>query len=293
MNELKLIGQSTECKAVDKRRIIVQDTRLFKNLLNGEDRDIFLASTKRQIYEIGGRELVDKINMLVKVIASDIGLRQASEQEITRFTEILRKYYSGISLQEIRLAFEMASVGRLDSYLPVDKNGQPDKNHYQVFSVDYISKILNAYLKRRQETEHKAYTALPKSEADYNPEKVAYYNREWKKTVIITFLKYKYRGKLDNSINAFLIYSELNKLGLAEPIEITEEDKKEAVARLLRKVHAGIIKEFIGECIRRQQTMNSDVISEAGLIAREKALIRSFARMVDEEIQIMDYITLN
>lgn len=49
-------------------------------------------------------------------------------------------------------------------------------------------------------------------------------------------------------------------------------------------------KEFIAECIRRQQTKHTDVISEAGLIAKEKALLKSFDRMVRDEVQIQDYI---
>ena len=113
-----------------------------------------------------------------------------------------------------------------------------------------------------------------------------------KRAVIVSFLAYKYRGKLPDNVNSFLIYAEIERLGLAEPIQVTEDDKKEAVARLLRKAHTGVIKEFVAECIRHLQTKHSDVISEAGLIAKEKALIKSFEVMVKKEIQITDYITL-
>ena len=89
-----------------------------------------------------------------------------------------------------------------------------------------------------------------------------------------------------------MIYAEIERLGLAEPIQVTEADKKEAVARLLRKTHTGVIKEFVAECIRHLQTKHSDVIAESGLIAKEKALIKSFEAMAKEEIQITDYITL-
>lgn len=289
---MRLIGNTSENKAVDRRRIIANNPMLINCLRNDEDKAIFFAATKKQVHEMSDSELVEKSNMLVKVIVSDVGLKQATEHEVIRFTEIIKKYYSGVSLQEIKIAFEMASVGRLDDYLPLDRNGQPDKNHYQSFSIDYISKILNAYLKRRNETEDKIYTALPNGDIRITSEMKEFYNRERKKTIITSFLSYKYRGKLPDNVNSSLIYAEIDRLGMAEPIQVTEADKKEAVARLLRKAHTGLINEFVAQCIRYQQTSHYDVNPEAGLIAEEKALIKSFEIMAKEEIQITDYITL-
>lgn len=299
MNELEKIERETDLaisntgirRAIDVRSQLMQIPEVIKSL-SYVDRQILKASTNIPIKEMPDEEFTTKVAALSRYILMDAGLRNASDYELTRFAAILRMYYSMFSLQDIRMAFELAMTGELDDFLPTDKNGKPDKNHYQSFNVEYISKILNAYKKRRGETEHKAYTALPQPKSQISPEKKAYYRWEMKRTVIVSFLAYKYRGKLPDNVNSFLIYAEIERLGLAEPIQVTEADKQEAVARLLRKAHTGVIKEFVAECIRHLQTKHSDVIAEAGLIAKEKALIKSFEAMANEEIQITDYIRL-
>lgn len=299
MNEIQKMDSATDLaifkpgisRAIDVRSQLLQIPEVMQTLLPIE-RQMLEASTKTPIQEIPDEELTRKIAALSKYIAMDAGIKNVGDYALTRFVTVLKLYYPLFSLQEIRMAFELAMTGELDEFLPRDKDGNPDKNHYQSFNVEYISKILNAYKKRRQETEHKVYTALPQTDREMSPATMAYYREEMKRGVIASFLAYKYRGKLPDNVNLYSIYSELDKLGLAEPIQVTEADKKEAVARLLRKAHTGVIKEFVAECIRHLQTKHSDVISEAGLIAKEKALIKSFEVMAKEEIQITDYITL-
>lgn len=299
MNEIKKMDSTTDLavlqpgtyRAIDVRRQMITVPEVIQALTPIERR-IFEASIKTPVADFSDEELTHKVGLIAKYIARDAGIKSVDDYEIARFMTVLKLYYSLFSLREIRMAFEFAMTGELDEFLPRDKDGNPDKNHYQTFNIEYITKILNAYKKRRREAVHKAYTALPQPKKQISPETKAYYMREMKRKVILSFLYYKYRGKLPDDINSFLIYNEINILGLAEPIQVTEADKKEAVVRLLRKAHTGVIKEFVAECIRRLQTKHSDVISEARLIAKEKALIKSFEIMVKEEIQITDYITL-
>lgn len=299
MNEIQKIDRTTDLavlqpgtyRAIDVRSQMITVPEVIQALTPIERR-MFEASIKTPVADFSDKELTHKVGLIAKYIARDAGIKSVDDYEIARFMTVLKLYYSLFSLQEIRMAFEFAMTGELDEFLPRDKDGNPDKNHYQTFNIEYITKILNAYKKRRRETEHKAYTALPQPKSQISPETKAYYRREMKRTVIVSFLAYKYRGKLPDNVNSFLIYAEIDRLGLAEPIQVTEADKKEAVARLLRKAHTGVIKEFVAECIRHLQTKHSDVISEAGLIAKEKALIKSFEVMAKEEIQITDYITL-
>ena len=299
MDEIKKIDKATDLaifkpgmsRAIDVRSQLLNVPEVIQ-ALNQIERQVLEASIKTPIADISDEELTRKIAALGKYIARDAGIKNVDDYSLTRFVTVLKSYYPLFSLQEIRIAFELSMAGELDEFLPRDKYGNPDKNHYQTFNIEYITKILNAYKKRRQETEYKAYTALPQPESQISPETRAYYRREMKRTVIVSFLSYKYRGKLPDNVNSFLIYTEIERLGLAEPIQVTEADKKEAVARLLRKTHTGVIKEFVAECIRHLQTKHSDVIAESGLIAKEKALIKSFEAMAKEEIQITDYITL-
>lgn len=299
MDEIRKIDRATDLaifkpgmsRAIDVRSQLLNVPEVIQ-ALNQIERQVLEASIKTPIADISDEELTRKTAALGKYIARDAGIKNVDDYSLTRFVTVLKSYYPLFSLQEIRIAFELSMAGELDEFLPRDKYGNPDKNHYQTFNIEYITKILNAYKKRRQETEYKAYTALPQPESQISPETRAYYRREMKRTVIVSFLAYKYRGKLPDNVNSFLIYTEIERLGLAEPIQVTEADKKEAVARLLRKAHIGLINEFMAQCIRYQQTKHSEVISEAKLIAEEKALIKSFEVMAKEEIQITDYITL-
>lgn len=74
------------------------------------------------------------------------------------------------------------------------------------------------------------------------------------------------------------------------PISVSEEDKQEAMNRLLKKASDGLIRDFIATCIRQQQTRHADVISEAYLVAKERALISTFAALEREEMQITNYV---
>lgn len=300
MNDIQKIDKTTDlaisqpgtCRAIDVRCQIINVPEVI-NALTPIERRMFEASIKTPVADISEEELTYKVGLIAKYITRDAGIKKVDDYDIARFMNVLKSYYSLLSLQEIRMAFELAMTGGLDEYLPRDKDGNPDKNHYQTFNIEYITKILNAYKKCRRETEYKAYTALPRQTNNISEETKAHYKRAWKKTFMNSFLRYKYRGELPDNVNFFLLYSEIKKVGLAEPINVTEADRKEAVSRMLKKTHTGVIKEFIAECIRRQQTNNSDVISEAGLIAMEKALVRSFDEIIKEEIQITDYITLD
>ena len=297
MGELQKISQATglslfsqgQARAIDARRQMSTIPQVAQALTPVE-RSIFAASIKKPIADYTDEELARNTALIVKKITLDEGIKSISEHDVTRFMQLLKTYYSQYSLHEIRLAFELALVGELDEYLPKDRDGNPDKSHYQSFNAAFISKILQAYGKRRREVEANAYSALPAPERKVAPETISFYSREWKMSLINFYLAYKYRGKLSGHINLYRVYEKLSRVGLAEPYEITESDKKEAVARLLSKVHTGLIKEFIGECIRYQQTKHSDVAAEARSIAIEKALARTFDRMAKDEVQITDYI---
>lgn len=75
--------------------------------------------------------------------------------------DILKRYYSDMTLADIKMAFELATTGELDEYLPKDKQGNPDKNHYQQFNADYFAKILKAYKQKQTDVIDKAYKAIP------------------------------------------------------------------------------------------------------------------------------------
>lgn len=279
------------CKALDVRREMLNVHQVIETLTPVE-KSMFLASTKTPIAELGQQELLDKIEKLTKYISIDVGIKNLDGYYVTRFTDILLRYYSTLTLNEIKLAFELSMAGELDAYLPKDRDGNPDKNHYQAFNVEYITKILNAYKKRSRDAEHKAYMALPAPNNELPPETKELYRQHTINMIIGKFKEYQ-TGKIKfDDVNDFVIYNELEAKGLAFPIEVTEDDEKEAVTQLIKKSQSGLINKFVGECIRRLQTKHSDVPGQALIIARRRAIMRSFDKIIKDNIQLTEYFKL-
>ena len=279
-----------EGKLASKREIIsfAATDKPFLGTLNVRERKVLYAMGKMPIRakkEDFAGVLAGKI---IDRASVDIGIKDISEAQRRRFVEIAIENYGWLSALDFANAFEFAATSTLDDYFPKNANGTPKKEHYQNFSTDYVCRVMDAYIRYRGLLEDKLYK-LKLPDARYALESKV----KRIPFVLFAYLAYKYRND-DTFIRRYpvTLYEKLYKVGLVEPVEVTMVDKEEAVKRLINKSHTGIIKEFVAECIRHQQAKHQDVIAEAGLIAKEKALIKSFEVMAKEEIQITDYITL-
>ena len=259
------------------------------------EKAVFLASTAKTIAEYNAAELAAELATALKWICKDVGYRSPDESDrqylVIRTAEILKRYYAGLTLKDFRMAFEMSLTGELDDFLPRGRDGQPDRNHYQQFNAEYVCKILNAYKGRRGWILKKAYENVPKPEEKPDPGKERYYRNETRRDCINAFLEYKYRGRMPqlSPIGEMLCYNALAAVGLADEIEITLADQKEIWQRTIndyaRRGH-------IGDVRRLKDAGTGDPELEHGsfVLARRKALKRTFAWMAEQEIQITDYI---
>lgn len=284
----KAIAYPGYSKAIEVRREMAKLPEVM-DALNNAEKMIFLATTKDPIADMETKELCTKSGTLAKFVSRDAGIKQIDEYDVTRFVDILQRYYSSLTLAEVKLAFEFAMAGELDSYLPRDRDGNPDKNHYQAFSVEYVTKILNAFRKKKFEVESKAYDAIPQIIGPTDRQK-EYYLKFVKDQAINIYLSYKYTGKIGEKCEERIIYQVLEKLGLAEPVCVTKDDKKKAMNNLLRKAQSGIIKPFVAECIRRIGTNHEAVIDSAYYLARSRAIRKSLDLIIKEEIQLIELI---
>ena len=158
---LEIYNTKPGTKAIEVRRIMVQLPEVAK-ALNPVEKYVFAASTKTPIAEIDDAKLVENLSLLFKRIAIDVGyIIPQNENDWDyiqyRLLDILKRYYSDMTLADIKMAFELATTGELDEYLPKDKQGNPDKNHYQQFNADYFAKILKAYKQKQTDVIDKAY----------------------------------------------------------------------------------------------------------------------------------------
>ena len=254
--------------------------------LNPIDRDIWVASTKKPIADYSPEELTNHVGKLSAMIAKDAGIKQIDTYSATRFVDILRKYYYTLSLSEIKTAFELGMTGQLDEYLPKDKNGHPDRHHYQSFSIDYVTKILNAYKRKFSDVETKVYTSLPAPEKVVTEQEKQFYINHFRETLRKTYIVYKYKGIIEERMNDLLVYDALERMGYAEPIKVTPVDMKCAVSRLTNKQHKGVLNDFIGSCIRSMGVKHDSVPHEALILARKRAIRETFDYMIKNEINI-------
>ena len=292
---LAIYNPTPGTKAIDIRRQMVQLPEVAKSL-SGVEKYIFVASTKTQIAEIDDATLVAKTGQMFRFIALDVGYIIPTNTDdwayiCTRLSDILKKYYSQMTLADIKLAFELATTGELDDYLPKDRNGQPDKAHYQQFNADYFAKILNAYRRKQNGVIHKAYQALPEPKKELTPEQKRYYHNDIESRNRLAFLQYKYTGRVDFGIaGEMFVYDWLVKVGLADTVKETEDDRREALGRFLARAARGFVNEFTVYHVRKDGTKSKEIDYTAFEVARRKEIIKAFDRMIADGLQVDNYL---
>lgn len=281
--------------AIDIRRKMVQLPEVAKALTPVE-KYIFAASTKTQISEMDDGILISKTAQMFRYIAMDVGyIIPQNENDWayiqTRLVDILKRYYSYLTLADIKLAFELATTGELDDFLPRDSQGNPDKKHYQQFNADYFAKILGAYRKKQNEVIGKAYKALPEPKIEMTPEQNRYYHNLREARNRIVFLRYKYTGKISFEFgDEMFLYDWLLKFGFADEVEATDDDRKQAFAKYMHRAAIGMINKYTAFNVRRKGIDSPEIDFTAFEVARKKEIIRAFDRMIAEEIQIDNYL---
>lgn len=265
--------------------------------LDRSERLILGASITKQVKDYTLEALAGELTKSLRWIARDIGYTIKGEddwQYITiRTAQLLKRYYETLSVDDFRLAFEMAVAGELEAYLPRDWKGNADARHYQQFSAEYVCKILNAYKVKRGMALRKAEAAGPKKESGV-PEKDQMENaRRMRSELIWCWLHYKHRGWFPalSPIQEMRFYEILAGVGLADEIEVTEAERKAILTKALMH-YAG--QGMVGDMTRlkKEGTDADELKGEAARLARKTALFRALKEIVDNDIILTDYIQI-
>lgn len=280
--------------AIAIRRAIAR-TPAIVDKLEPIERSVFLASTAKIAQEYNDAELANVMADTLKWVAKDIGVRDTESPDwkvtIVRFVQIFKRYYPFFSVNDIRMAFELMVTGELNDYLPKDRYGNPDKDHYQMFNADYFCRIMNAYKQYRNVVINRVTEMVPKPEQGRDKINEANAARSMRCEIINAFLHYKYRGYLPaiSPIMEMLAYNELSKVGLADDFVVTEQEQQLILRRTLYNLTQ---RQMLGDKQRvEQQGIKAPEIQHpAYVMARYNALKRAFSEMVEREIQITDYI---
>lgn len=293
---LAIYNPTPGTKAIDIRRQMLQLPEVAKSL-SGVEKYIFAASTKTQIADIDDETLIAKTGQMFRFIAMDVGFIIPTENRddwtyiCTRLLDLLKRYYSQLTLSEVKLAFELLITGELDDYLPKDRDGNAERKHYQQFNADYFAKVLNAYCRKQNQVIGKAYTALPEPKKELSPEQIRYYRNQSVMTCLMCFLRYKYTGRLVFGLtDEMFVYNWLLGVRLADEVKETEDDRKEAYNRFLARAARGFVNEFTVYHVRKQETQSPEIDYTAFEVARRKEIKRTFDRMIKDEIYIYHYL---
>lgn len=276
-------------------RIGMAKNPVVMDALGPVERSVFLATIAKPIGDYAERELADEVAKALKYIAKDVGYRDADGSEmgylVVRVCEILKRYYSALTLKDFRMAFEMSLTGELDEYLPKGRDGQPDRGHYQQFNAEYVCKIINAYRFRRAAVLRKAVDAQPVEPEGLSPEQEAEIHNGVVADCIGAFEYYKENGRLPEltPIAEMLYYQMLSDAGLAPQIVVTTEEQKYILIRtinaLARKGMAGDVRQ-----LEQDGTDSPDIQHGAFMRARRKALGEAFAKIMSDGLDIRNFV---
>lgn len=260
------------------------------------EKAVFLASTAKTIAEYDANELSIELAKALKWIAKDVGYRATDESErgylVVRVAEILKRYYDGLTMRDFKMAFEMSITGELDEYLPKGRDGQADRGHYQQFNAEYVCKILNAYKLRRASVLKRAYDAMPEQEAKPNAKVVSELMLRQKQIFIEVLENYRINERFPDGmtpITEIICCNVLANCGLMPEIEVTPQEQQQIFQRTMNHyARMGNVGDL--ERLRKAGPTDQELQQKAFTLARRKALQSTIERIINDGVDIAQYI---
>lgn len=278
---------------VGRNRELIQSNKIKQ--LSKVDQRIFVESTKRLISEEESEEKkIEYLGIIFIGVCSDFGLnapeRSAVKSVFSSIFDVVDLYFDDLSFAEVKLAWRLLAVGELDNYLPKDRYGNPDKNHYGSLNVDYVTKVLKAYQKRKADMMAKTTALLPDKPKATPEQERAFLNLQ-ANNFIFAIMKYKYSGRFkvesDRLISAST-FKYMERLGYDMDTIPTYEDKKLALAQFKGRPINSFAQVFEKECLATVGIEHEAVYFRALMIAKKRLLFRYWDEMLIEEDSIKD-----
>lgn len=265
-------GQS----ALDIRRTLPDNASIKQNLTN-EEYKILQASCKQHLSEMEEADAAYKVKTQLHFVAIETGYHKPQDALTwqylqTRLYTFLREHYGGLSIEDIKCAFDLLAFGRLDQYLPKNAYGTPDRSHYQQFTPEYFAKVLNAYKQVQNAVISKARAMLPEQKKEQQGDGNEYWNNKLREAYYI----YKYRGKLE--LAPYLILHALKHMRRVHynlDVEITEQDKSKAYWEYLRQAAHGLQNENEAVYVKRKGK-DAEPLAEATRTNAQVRLIQEY-----------------
>lgn len=256
--------------------------------LSKVDQKIFRDSTLLLVSECTDeRKRIDNFSKVLNGVCLETGLKMPDVRDAGSIfyavCDVIDMYFDDLSFNEIRLAWRLLAVGELDPFLPKDRYGSPDKNHYGSLSVDYISKVLKAYKKRKIETMERVSQIMPDEKPKPTPEQEKMFLNLQAYNFVLALLKYKYSGRFrierDRIINEST-FAYMERLGYDMSVVPTLADKKEALFQFQGRPVNSFAQIFEKECISKFGIDHEAVYFRAVLISKKRKLFQYWDEML-------------
>lgn len=278
---------------VERNRELIQSNKIKQ--LSKVDQRIFVESTKHLISEEESEEKkIEYLGVIFIGVCSDFGLnapeRSAVKSVFSSIFDIVDLYFDDLSFAEVKLAWRLLAVGELDNYLPKDRFGNPDKNHYGSLNVDYVTKVLKAYRKRKADMMAKTTALLPDKPKVTAEQERAFLNVR-ANNFIFAIMKYKYSGRFKMESDRLIsesTFKYMERLGYDMDTIPTYEDKKLALAQFKGRPINSFAQVFEKECLATVGIEHEAVYFRALMIAKKRLLFRYWDEILSEEDSIKD-----
>lgn len=278
---------------VERNRELIQSNKIKQ--LSKVDQRIFVESTRKLISEEESEEKkIEYLGIIFIGVCSDFGLntpeRSAVKSVFSSIFDVIDLYFDDLSFAEVKLAWRLLAVGELDNYLPKDRYGNPDKNHYGSLNVDYVTKVLKAYRKRKADMMSKT-TALLPDKPKATPEQERAFLNVQANNFIFAIMKYKYSGRFKAESDRLIsesTFKYMERLGYDMDTIPTYEDKKLALAQFKGRPINSFAQVFEKECLATVGIEHEAVYFRALMIAKKRLLFRYWDEILREEDSIKD-----
>ena len=254
--------------------------------LSNVDALILAAVKNATIGEMLPSAVTSAVNKMFHFISIDIGYKKPAEDAewqyiVVRLSDVLKRHFYDLTIEDVKTAFELLTVGDLDNYLPTNSSGEPDRSHYQNLNADYLCKVLRAYKKRRDVayTNIKAVQPKPQKALPPQPTKTpAEKTRE-------CYDNYKATGKLTFQIppDDVTIANFLTEKGLMATVEVTDADKEKAFALYKAENELGWHNDYAAKWIIREGKDARELQPKAYKLALNRCIKAAFDEFVSRE----------
>lgn len=254
--------------------------------LNGVDALILTAAKNTTIGEMLPSAVTSAVHQIFHFISIDIGYKKPAEDAewqyiVVRLADVLKRHFYDLTIEDVKTAFELLTVGDLDNYLPINSNGEPDRSHYQNLNAEYLCKVLRAYKKRRDVayTNIKAAQPKPQKALPPTPTKTpAEKTRE-------CYDHYKATGKLIFKIppDDVTIANFLTEKGLMAAVEVTDADREKAFGIYKAENELGWHNDYAAKWIIRAGKDARELQPKAYKLALNRCIKAAFDGFVSRE----------